>query len=215
MRHHLLISGTGRAGTTFLVQLLTELGLDTGFASSSDDVDANCSAGMEHPAQCIADGTAPYIVKSPGFCENLDYVMQLTDVKIDFLVICVRDLFSAAESRRRVSALAKDSKARGSLWGTKRPREQEAVLARKFYDLVYTSVKHEIPTLWLHFPRFVSDPEYLYESIKPAIGSTEYREFMTAFRKVSAPHLVHSFKNPNAIGVLADAKTWIQSKFRK
>ena len=28
---HVVISGTGRAGTTFLVQLLTHLGLDTGF----------------------------------------------------------------------------------------------------------------------------------------------------------------------------------------
>lgn len=30
-KHHIIISGTGRAGTTFLVQLLTELELDTGF----------------------------------------------------------------------------------------------------------------------------------------------------------------------------------------
>ena len=31
-RGRILISGTGRAGTTFLVQLLTELGLDTGYS---------------------------------------------------------------------------------------------------------------------------------------------------------------------------------------
>ncbi|MGO8710482.1 MAG: hypothetical protein ACLQUZ_00180 [Rhizomicrobium sp.] len=30
-RHHVIISGTGRAGTTFLVQLLTALKLDTGY----------------------------------------------------------------------------------------------------------------------------------------------------------------------------------------
>src|SRR6516164_482379 len=30
-RHHTIISGTGRAGTTFLVKLLTNLGLDTGY----------------------------------------------------------------------------------------------------------------------------------------------------------------------------------------
>ena len=32
-KRHLIISGTGRAGTTFLVQLLTVLKRDTGFAS--------------------------------------------------------------------------------------------------------------------------------------------------------------------------------------
>ena len=30
-RRHLVITGVGRSGTTFLVELLTGLGLDTGF----------------------------------------------------------------------------------------------------------------------------------------------------------------------------------------
>jgi hypothetical protein len=215
MRHHLLISGTGRAGTTFLVQLFTELGLDTGFASLSAGVDPCCFAGMEHSADCIIDKTAPYVVKSPGFCEKLEQVMQLPDVKIDFLVICVRDLFSAAESRRRITNLAKNRKAPGGLWGTRFPREQEAILARKFYELVYTSVKYEVPTLWLSFPRIVSDPEYLYTSIRPAIPATEYQEFLTAFGKVSNPEFVHSFKSTKQSGVLAAAKGWIKCRFRK
>ena len=47
--HKLVITGTGRAGTTFLVQLLTELGLDTGYApgGGSEDYYEHCSAGME------------------------------------------------------------------------------------------------------------------------------------------------------------------------
>lgn len=191
-----------------MVQLLTELGMDTGFTSASAYVDPLCSAGMEHSADCIADGTAPYVVKSPGFCEKLEQVMQLPDVKIDYLVICVRDLFSAAESRRRITALAKTRKAPGGLWGTKRPRKQEAILARKFYDLVYTSVKYGIPTLWLYFPRLVSDPEYLYDSIKPAIPSMEYQEFLAAFGKVSAPGLVHSFEVAKPSSVLAALTRW-------
>ena len=32
--HKVIITGTGRAGTTFLMQLLTAIGLDTGFVSS-------------------------------------------------------------------------------------------------------------------------------------------------------------------------------------
>lgn len=30
-KRHIIISGTGRAGATFLVQLFTALGIDTGF----------------------------------------------------------------------------------------------------------------------------------------------------------------------------------------
>jgi hypothetical protein len=60
-KHHVIISGTGRAGTTFLVQLLTELGLDTGFPDAHSQIFPNCNAGMEYD---IRDPKAPYIVKS-------------------------------------------------------------------------------------------------------------------------------------------------------
>jgi hypothetical protein len=46
-KHHVIISGTGRAGTTFLVQLLTALSLDTGFKPGTTPVFAHCNAGME------------------------------------------------------------------------------------------------------------------------------------------------------------------------
>jgi hypothetical protein len=48
-RHHTVISGTGRAGTTFLVELFTNLKIDTGF--SKDELKtfkfSNCNAGLE------------------------------------------------------------------------------------------------------------------------------------------------------------------------
>jgi len=200
--HHILISGTGRAGTTFLVQLLTELGLDTGFSSSSSGIHPNCQAGMEHSGDCLLNGTAPYVVKSPGLSEKLELVLESTDVKIDLLIISVRDLFSAAESRRRVSAIAKNPKAPGGLSGTKKPGRQEAVLAEKFYRLVYTAVKHQVPTVYVYFPRIVKDPEYLYESIRPALLDTEYPAFLRAFEKVSRPELVHRFEKTQHSGLL-------------
>jgi hypothetical protein len=46
-RHHVIISGTGRAGTTFLGQLLTALKLDTGFYNPFADIDPISNAGME------------------------------------------------------------------------------------------------------------------------------------------------------------------------
>ena len=74
MKHHVIISGTGRAGTTFLVQLLTALGLDTGFDSPTSGIFENCRAGMEwdlrHP-------NAPYIIKNPWLCDYLHEIMGL------------------------------------------------------------------------------------------------------------------------------------------
>src|SRR5258706_14981308 len=71
-RHHIIISGTGRAGTTFLIQLLTELGLDTGFPKGLT-LDLNSRAGMELD---IRDPHAPYVIKSPWLCDYLDDVLK-------------------------------------------------------------------------------------------------------------------------------------------
>jgi len=48
--HKVIISGTGRAGTTFLVRLLTELGLETGYGPGELDrhIDGNSHGGLEH-----------------------------------------------------------------------------------------------------------------------------------------------------------------------
>ena len=49
VRRHLVITGIGRCGTTFLVELLTYLGLDTGFdpASVRSGIDHVARAGLE------------------------------------------------------------------------------------------------------------------------------------------------------------------------
>lgn len=193
-RHHLIISGTGRAGTTFLVQLFTELGMDTGFDHAQARVHELCKAGME---QNLREPNAPYIVKSPTLCEYLDEVLEAGDVVIDHALIPIRDLYAAAESRRDVFRRgARKAGIPGGLWLTKNPRAQEAVLAQEFHKLIHTLTKHDVPTIWLYFPRFVTDPEYLYRKIKPALPAMEYDAFLRAFQSVSRPELVHDFQSP-------------------
>src|SRR5437660_11896971 len=71
-RSHVVISGTGRAGTTFLVQLLTHLGLNTGFDIDKMEVHPIARAGLE---MNIRDENAPYIVKTPSLCDSLEDVL--------------------------------------------------------------------------------------------------------------------------------------------
>jgi hypothetical protein len=80
-RRHIIITGTGRAGTTLLVQLLTVVGLDTGFSDVTADVDPNCNAGMEWD---LRNPNAPYIVKSPWMCDYLDDLLDQGEVTIDY-----------------------------------------------------------------------------------------------------------------------------------
>ena len=65
--HKVIITGTGRAGTTFLVRLLTELGLETGISRKNwhKKFYPACNAGLEHN---LLDPETPYIVKNPALC---------------------------------------------------------------------------------------------------------------------------------------------------
>ncbi|HWD92546.1 MAG TPA: hypothetical protein VG938_09365 [Verrucomicrobiae bacterium] len=197
-RHHVIISGTGRAGTTFLVQLLTELGLDTGFSNAYERFREDRNAGMEWNRQNIA--TAPYIVKSPALCEELAPLLKKEkDFVIDHAIIPVRDLYSAAESRRTVERkgvrhfLMPRTFLGIKKFRIRRPQEQESVLAQYFYQLLHTLAEHNIPTTLLYFPRLAKDPEYLFEKINFLLKNIPYERFVEAFQKISRPDLIHNF----------------------
>jgi len=193
-RHHVIISGTGRAGTTFLVQLLTELKLDTGFSDPFAQVSENCNAGMEKD---IRTPDAPYIVKSPWMCDYLDSFLEQEDVIIDYAIIPVRDLFSAAESRRVVAAQSprggKPNTVPGGLWDANIPEDQENILSKKLYSLIFTLVKYDIAHTFLIFPKFASDPVYLFSKLWFLLKGRRYETFQTAFNKVRKPGIIHSF----------------------
>lgn len=73
---HLVIAGTGRAGTSFLVRYLTELGLDTTLTRKGDaagwDVEAN--AGLEDLV--VAGKSLPYVVKSAWMGEYIEQILK-------------------------------------------------------------------------------------------------------------------------------------------
>lgn len=190
-KHHMIISGTGRAGTTFLVQLLTELGFDTGFKKGKS-VDPNSHAGMELD---IRDPNAPYVIKSPWLCDYLDDVLQNGDIVVDQALVPMRDLYSAAQSRREVTRKAQsgNSEVPGGLWHTKNPEDQETILVTQFYKLFFALAKHNVPLVLLLFPRLVKDPEYLYQKIGFLLGDIKYDAFLEAFQSISRPELVHDF----------------------
>jgi hypothetical protein len=192
-RRHIIISGTGRAGTTFLVQLLTELGLDTGFPKDQA-IDTNSRAGMELD---LRDPNSPYVVKSPWLCDYLDELLEASDVVVEHAIIPVRDLYAAAQSRRHVASTAPEDPAGvpGGLWHTKNPQDQETILTGQLYKLIYALARHDVPVSLLFFPRFVNDPEYLFGKLNFLLGDIEYNAFRKAFQTVSRPEFVHDFKH--------------------
>lgn len=168
VRRHLIISGTGRAGTTALVQILTHLGLNTGYTPDTCRlIDHNSRAGLEKWIE--ADG-APYIVKSPHLCDTLGATLaSRPDIRIDAAIVPIRNLTDAAESRifnARRMPFREPSRVMGGLFGTTNVDEQEAVLTRKLYQLLLVLTEYDIPVLLLHHPRFLEDARYLSAKLR-------------------------------------------------
>lgn len=208
-RRHVVITGTGRAGTSFLVELLTHLGLETGFAP--EDLARHKStmarAGFEHD---IRSADAPFIVKSPWFCDYCEEVLRRDDIAIDHVYIPMRDSTAAAESRRyvtqqttaafpiwrRMKFLLSNQSVAGGFWHAKSGGRQEEVLLEQVYKLVLALSRTMVPVTLLQYPLIVNDSTYLFEKLLPILGPMSYSEFESTHSRVARKDLVHSF-TPN------------------
>jgi hypothetical protein len=196
---HIIITGTGRAGTTFLVQLFTALGFSTGFSleEALSRVDEISKAGLEVE---LGDEQKPYVIKSPWFADHLSESLRAGRIDIHAAIIPIRDLYEAAESRRRVYREAERRGLNplthpGTLWHTNEPHKQEEKLALQFYKAVFPLIQFEIPTFFVEFPRLVRDPPYLFKSIAPLMEDhgVNFSEYIGAHKKVADPDIVHTF----------------------
>lgn len=196
MQNHVLITGTGRSGTTFLMELLTVLNLDTGYVTSqiSQSIAPGSRCGMELTTKLTSK--MPYIVKSPFFCTQIDEIIS-DGLLIDCLIVPIRNLKDAASSRRKVYNETSTPYSPGSLFGTTDPQKQEEYLTFCIYQLIFTATKHSIPLILLHFPRIITDWSYLYQKLIPILNNIGTEQFFSAFTSVSKPNLISDFGDKN------------------
>lgn len=161
---HLVIAGTGRAGTSFLVQWLAASGLDAGDFDPGDYIDA-ARAGFER--HLSADPALPYVVKDPWlytYCDRVDPAL------IDLLIVPMRDLEAAARSRVAVERAARPGVGadfgvtNGGMIFRNDVHAQAGVLAEGLYRLLHWATSHGVPLLLLDHARF-SDPDYLISTL--------------------------------------------------
>jgi hypothetical protein len=183
-RHHLIITGTGRAGTTFLVRYLAGLGLETHLSRKHQPhFDVNARAGLEdHPLR-VDPKDLPYVIKSPWLHEEIDELLAHPEMQVDCAIIPVRDLSEAAASRVAVERraiyedspwVASQTKAWRS-WGwssggavfSLETIDQARLLAVGFHHIVERLTRADVPIIFLSYPRIIHDWNYLFSRLKP------------------------------------------------
>jgi hypothetical protein len=196
-RHHAVIAGTGRAGTSFLVKFLGTCGLDIGASAGWHET---ARAGLER--NLVLDATS-YVIKDPWlstYCNEID----LENFHIDALIVPVRDLDDSAKSRILQERIAMSSDpelligaadvrggAPGGVIYSLDPVDQARLLAVEFHRLIHWSTKNQLPLFLLDFPRLVQDESYLIESLWPWLSHHCSREAAhSAFATVVDPSLV-------------------------
>jgi hypothetical protein len=187
MRKHLLIGGTGRAGTSFLVQYLTGVGLDTHLSHKGGNAwwDESANAGLEDFPFGPGADALPYVIKQPYLYEMIDQMIESDQVGIDGVIVPMRGLVEAATSRtlnemrssyERIPAMSSFEKTWETIGHTPggvvfslNPIDQARLLAVGFHLLLERLVHADIPVVFLDFPRLVEDADYLFAKLRPFI----------------------------------------------
>ena len=167
----ILITGTGRCGTTFLIKIMTFLGLDTGYTphTYSRHIMSNCNSGMERRFDERFE-----VLKNPDFIKN---IQSLPYADIHTVIIPLRDYEQSASSRYSHGFNA------GGLWNSRTYTEQINFYHKIVAGYVLHMTQHDIPTVFLDFTRMVSDKEYLFSRLHPVLHdkNISYTQFCEAY----------------------------------
>jgi hypothetical protein len=195
-RRHVVITGSGGSGSSFLVELLANLGLDAGYRGLKS---------LPNKGEGSFSKGCPYIVESSGFYQVAKEILHRKDLAIDHIFIPIRDL------RRRRGGIHSNSSMDSLLndlgrllWETDQFASPEEALQKarmllmsksarpdelatqnhdleRFYQLLLATSDSDVPVTFMHFPRILQDSRYLYAKLQPILGGVTYEFFRFTF----------------------------------
>jgi hypothetical protein len=174
----ILITGTGRCGTTFLIKLFTFLDFNTGFSKVKwySFIDPKCNAGMERRY------TENYhILKNPTFMEKIGDIVRNKNIKIKNIIIPIRDFKESAKSR------VKHTGGGGGLWNATDELSQIKFYEKIFLNYIFISTKYDINTIFIDFDKMINDKTYLFNKLKNILDekNIDFTIFSNVYDEVS------------------------------
>ena len=184
-KNKIIITGTGRCGTTFLVRLFTFMGFNTGFSTNPEhpnNLKNLGNPGLENWSPCGASHggilmSPAHAIKSPYLCE-IKYLVPLLaeNIELEMLVVPIRNSLEVAKSRNARAgdrggfrwALPLIHYGQEDLDGDRISIEAAHCDAAMAEFKINVSLK-EWPCIYLDFEKMTTDEDYLYDSLKVLI----------------------------------------------
>ncbi len=167
--HSVLITGTGRAGTSFLAGVLLQAGVDVQLTPFDDAVRAGRETVLPVPEP------TPVLVKSPALAIHLDDLLDHGTFDAAHLsVVC--------PVRRRQDAARSRSDAGLDYWQAFGLTEDQVV-----GQLVETCVLRDVELVLLAYPRLVDDPGYTEAKLRSVLVRLDVprRRFLEAHAELA------------------------------
>ena len=192
----IVITGTGRCGTSFLMHLFTALGFNTGYTLYECEqhlAQSGCNGGIEH-----STGTERFekadIVKNPEWFYN----PKILDFDIDYLIVPVRKLKDVALSRESIGM----GKYGGFWQGALNAEDQMIIDAIGFYKFMEFVIEKDLKVIFLDFPRITKDADYIFNKVIHLLFLLSYKNpdfivddhkkyFKDVFNQIANPEKVH------------------------
>ena len=153
----ILITGTGRCGTTFLIKIFSFLDFDTGFNKNNykNFIFSNCNSGMEYH-----HNEKYYILKNPTFLSNIEQIIGDKSIKIKTVILPIRDLTLSSKSR------TKHGYNNGGLWNATDELSQINFYKNILTNYIFISTKYDINTIFIDFDKMINNKTYLFNKLK-------------------------------------------------
>ena len=174
----ILITGTGRCGTTFLIKLFSFLDFNTGYTRDNYKtfISSNCNSGMER-----SYNENYYILKNPNIMRNIHEILKDKSVIIKTIIIPIRDLKMSAISR------VKHKNLHGGLLCATNEISQIQYYKDILTHYLYFMTKYDINTIFIDFDKMINDKTYLFNKIKSIIyeKNIDFESFCNIYDEVS------------------------------
>lgn len=154
----ILITGTGRCGTTFLIKIFTFLNFDTGFNINNykEYIFSNCNSGME---KSYKDNH--YILKNPTFMRDIEKIVKdKENITIKTVIIPFRNLNASAQSR------VNHENQKGGLWNASDKLSQINYYKDIISEYIFISTKYDLNTIFIDFDEMIKNKQYLFNKLK-------------------------------------------------